>query len=135
MQYFFRFFKWGLFSAVLAGLTVMSLSLKVRHFEGNDQLIAFEDFEVKYINDHWIDLLLIEIAETGDELPGKHLQQLKQAKLQLPVPVVQQPALDQSLLPDAACCYLAVANAFCCHSGQPPALPVPEVPLHRFAVF
>lgn len=121
----------GLLSTVLIGVIFMSLSLKVRHFEGNDMLVAFEEFESKYINDNWLDLLLIQIAETGEDLPGKHLQLLKKEKFKQPFAYALEP--DFIATPHETPYFSLQEPSYPAYFAFPP--PNPFVPLYRLSLF
>lgn len=60
---------------VALGSLLMGLSLKVRHFENKALLVFYTDFETSSVPDHWVDYFLMELADTGEELPEKHVEQ------------------------------------------------------------
>ncbi len=58
----------------IAGIMVMSLSLKVQHFDPQQLLVEHSEFDPDSIPDHWVDYFLYELADTGEDLPAKNLQ-------------------------------------------------------------
>jgi hypothetical protein len=82
---------------------VMGLSLKVGHFEKNTLLVSHSDFAGNEVPNHWVDYFLMEIAETGEDLPEKHVGQrdsktgfrkkTSKAKLNLTLPFDASPSV------------------------------------------
>lgn len=70
------------FAGVMAGVGLMVLSLKVRNFEYKSLLIFYQDAEQENVEDNWVEYFLMELADTGEELPNKHLS-LKTVSIQI----------------------------------------------------
>jgi hypothetical protein len=47
----------------------------VRNFDHQELLVEYSEFDFSDIPDHWVDYFLFELSETGEDLPGKSLQQ------------------------------------------------------------
>lgn len=54
---------------------LMGIGLKVGHFEKNALLASHSDFVANEVPKHWVDYFLMELADTGEELPEKHVEQ------------------------------------------------------------
>lgn len=70
------------FAGVMAGIGLMGLSLKVRNFDYKSLLIFYQDAEQDNVANHWVEYLLMELADTGEELPNKHVN-LKTLRIQV----------------------------------------------------
>lgn len=70
------------FAGVMAGVGLMGLSLKVRNFDYKSLLIFYQDAEQENVDDNWVEYLLMELADTGEELPNKHVN-LKTVRIQV----------------------------------------------------
>jgi hypothetical protein len=58
---------------VMAGVGLMGLSLKVRNFDYKSLLIFYQDAAQENVDNDWVEYLLMELADTGEELPNKHV--------------------------------------------------------------
>lgn len=70
------------FAGVMAGIGLMGLSLKVRNFDYKSLLISYQDAEQENVADNWVEYFLMELADTGEELPNKHVN-LRILKIQV----------------------------------------------------
>lgn len=67
---------------VIFGMIPLSLSIKVNHIEDSGSFFTqHKPLDKSDLLKNWIDYILTELADTGEEIPGKHCT-FKQQKVQ-----------------------------------------------------
>lgn len=59
--------------AVIFGIGLMGLSLGVGHYDYKALPVTHAEDGRKITENNWVVFLLMELADTGDDLPGKHV--------------------------------------------------------------